>query len=340
MESKYNLKTAALILFGAAVFLLISNLVLNIADPEIKPRKNRTELNSSEIDSLFRFSLFSFGLHDDWIREIKDSKIEKLYKVKIPADLSIPVILEEINSNFWETDVTISSDEKKFSGRTFLEVSAKNIIKLRSEFNYYSDLKRSAGKMAFILEELELSSEEDSSLLEIPEPFSPLLIPSIENVETGKFIIQKSKTYSLLLNDDIADLKYKLKDSYSKNRLKGSLLSIINDFGAATYFFIDDQSGLYNSSVFDYLHDELTKRKIKIVKLSKLKMLKSRDENLLKKSFDDIMKEIVEGQSISFLVNCDDFRILLPQIKRYRKVGHIILHPSETKLEAGLTEAD
>ena len=43
------------------------------------------------------------------------------------------------------------------------------------EFNYDDKIQRSAGKLAFVLEGFELADSEDSLLLEIPEPFSPLL---------------------------------------------------------------------------------------------------------------------------------------------------------------------
>ena len=117
-------------------------------------------MSSTEIDSLFRLSLHSFGLLDDWIKEIKSSKLDKSYKVKIPKDLSIPVILVEINSNFLETDVRINSVEKIFSGRTILEIKSKDEIKLRADFDYDKSIFRSAGTAAFMLEKFELSSFE------------------------------------------------------------------------------------------------------------------------------------------------------------------------------------
>ena len=164
----------------------------------------------------------------------------------------------------------------------------------------------------------------------------PLIIPSTENLTLSKLIIDKQKTYSLLINDDISELKYKLKDSYSQNRLKRSLLSIINDFSSATYFFIDDRSDLFNSSVFSYLNNELIKRKIKIVKVSYLQKLIFSEMNVLISSFDTFMKNTAEGDSITFLMSEDNFRILLPQIKSYRKVGYKIVHPSETNLEENI----
>jgi hypothetical protein len=323
-------KSALSILFGAALVLLIANLVLNIIENENNSIYNKTELSSSEIDSLFRFSMHSLGLLDDWIKESRSSTVGNSYKVKIPSDLSIPIILAEINSIFWESGVTINSMEKIFSGRTILEIKSEDEIKLRADFDYDKNIFRSAGMVAFILENFELSSFEDSLLLEIPEPFSPLFVPSTENLLLSKFIFDKQKTYSLLLNDDIPELKYKLKDGYSKNRLKGPLLSIINDFSSATYFFIDDQSDLFNSLIFSYLRDELVKRKIKIVKLSYLEKLDFSETDLLISSFDTFMKNTEEGESITFLISADNFRNLLPEIKSYRKVGYKIVHPSET----------
>jgi hypothetical protein len=226
--------------------------------------------------------------------------------------------------------------EKIFSGRTIFEIKLKDEIKLRADFDYDKNIIRSAGTAAFILENFELSSFEDSLLMEIPEPFSPLLIPSTENLILRKFITDKQKTYSILLNDDIPELKYKLKSDYSQNRLKGSLFSIINDFSSATYFFIDDQSDLFNSSVYSYLKDELVKRKIKIVKLSYLQKLNFSEINALINSFDTYLKNAEEGESITFLISADNFRNLLPEIERYRKVGYKIVHPSETIPEKGI----
>ncbi len=326
----FSKKSALSILFGTALVLLIANLVLNNIENENNSISNKRELSNVEIDSLFRFSLHSFGLLDDWIKESRSSTVGNSYKVKIPRDLSIPVILAEINSNFWESNVTINSVEKIFSGRTILEIKSEDEIKLRANFDYHKNIFRSAGTAAFILENFELSSSEDSLLLEIPEPFSPLFVPSAENLLLSKFIVDKQKTYSILLNDDIPELKYKLKDDYSKNRLKGPLLSIINDFSSATYFFIDDGSDLFNSSIFSYLKDELVKRKIKIVKLSYLQKLSFSETDLLISSFDTFMKNTEEGESITFLISADNFRNLLPEIKRFRKVGYKIVHPSET----------
>lgn len=336
MKFKFNSKRLLPVLFGAAIILLIPNLVLNIIESEnaLVPEKNN--LNSARVDSLFRASLYNFGLLDSWIIKRKSSKADYSYKVKIPNDLSIPVILAEINSNFWHSGLTINSVERVFSGRSIVEIKLGDEIKLRADIDYDKNIYRSAGTAAFLVENFNLSSFEDSLLFEIPEPFSTLLIPSSENLLKSKFILNKQKTYSILLNDNISELKYKLKDTYSKNRLKGSLISIINDFSSATYFFIDDKSDLFNSTAFSYLKDELVKRKIKIVKVSYLKRLNDSKVKDLIGSFDTFMKNTDEGESITFLISAENFRNLLPEIKRYRKVGYKFVHFSLTKPEENI----
>ena len=340
MKFQFDRKSAALILFGAAFLLLIANITLSIIKPDTVSQKDKTILSISEIDSLFLLSLHSFGIRDEWIIERKNPEIKASYKVKVPSDLSIPVILTEVNSNFWGTSANISSTEKDFSGSTVLEINTEKKLQLRAEFNYDDKIQRSAGKLAFVLEGFELADSEDSLLLEIPEPFSPLLIPSTKNLRIAKYILQKKKTFSVLLNDNIPELKYKLKSGYSNKRLKESLLSIIHDFSGASFFFIDDNSDLFISSSFNYLRDELVKRKIKFVRTSNLKKLDFENEKRLKNTFDDFVKKMGEGESIAFLINKNGFLKLLPEIQRFRKIGYKVVHYSETIIPEVKTNND
>lgn len=333
MELNFNRKTAASILFGAALLLLVANMVLSTVMDKTDSESEKIIISSSEIDSLFRFSLASFNIQEDWISLNKRLRNIKSYKVKVPPDLSIPVILAEINSNFWDKEVSVYSEEKEFSGKTLLEISTHDIIKLRSEFYYDDKIKRLTGSFAFILENYQLTGKEDSLLLEIPEAFSTLLIPSTESVRIGKYVADKNKTYSILLNDNIDELKYKLNPDYSNNRLKGSLVSLISDFSKAVFFFIDDESDLFNSSAFKFISDELKKRNISVVKLSVLKKLDSTNRSTLISAFDNIVKDIRENESKIFLLNQADFLKLLPEIKRYKKIGYTVQHPSEVKFE-------
>ena len=329
MKLSFDRKTAALVLFGAAVVLLIANLVTGIIMDSSDIQTGKEEISNSEIDSLFLFSLHSFGISNDWIKEVKSKKDNKFYRVKVPADLSIPVILVEINSNFRGTDVKIISEEENFSGSTETKIYVGRQIRLKSEFKYDNEIHRSAGTLSFVLKDYELSGSKDSLILGIPEPFSPLLLPSMRNFDISKFILEKKKTFSILLNDDISEIKYKLRSDYSEDRIKTTLFTIIHDFPGACFFVVDDNSDLYNSAAFKIIHKELKKRNIKLLKLGNLSNIEYENDVQMKNDFDNIMKNMVDGESRIIVINYEGFEELIPEIKRFRKVGYKIVHPSQ-----------
>lgn len=338
MNFKLNRKAVAVILLIAAVFLLVVNLLINRYNQNEELLTVKTELSTLQIDSLFKFSLNSFGLLNEWIKEVRNKKTEKSYKVRLPFDLSIPVVLSEINSNFFGTNVTVSSVEKSFSGRTILTISKRDRIILSSEFKYDKKIFRSTRMLAFIIKDFELSESEDSLLIKIPEPFSTLLIPSSKNTKLAKYITNLNKSYSILIDDDISEIKYRLNENYSQKRLKSSLKLIINDFSDASFILFDDSSDLFASQSFGYIKLELEKRKINMLLLSELQLLFFDNEIEIKNAFDNYLKMTGEGEGMLFLVTADGFRTLLPEIERYRKTGIKIVHPSEIKVVADTTE--
>jgi len=329
MKSYFDRKTAALVLFSAAVVLLITNLVVGILKENSGSINNRIEVNGSEIDSLFIFSLHSFGISNEWIAERKGTKTAKSYFVKVPPDLSIPVILRELNSNFRGKDITINSEEKNYSGTTETEISLGKSIKLIAEIKYEDSIHRRAATISFVLRDYELYDTIDSLMLGIPEPFSPLLLPSMRSFNNSKFISERKKSFSILLDDNISEIKYKLQDNFSENRIKATLFTIIKDFSNAAFFVVDDNSDLYNSTAFKLIKNEIDKRNIKILKLNDLANLQYENDVQIKNDFDNLMKNMVDGESKIIAVDYEGFENLIPEIKRFRKIGYKIVHPSQ-----------
>jgi hypothetical protein len=174
-----------------------------------------------------------------------------------------------------------------------------------------------------------LARDKDSLLFDIPEPFNVLIIPGSENIELIKLIESKKKSYSILLNDDISELKYRLDESYSNSRLSGSFVSIMEDFESTSKIFIDQNSGIYNSEALRFLKEELSKRKITLHKLDELTTIDFSDDEELINGFDECMMKVGEEYRTVFLINPEAFRRLLEEIKRYKKLGYKVVHPTE-----------
>ena len=327
-QRNIKLRKAALILFGAAFVLLAANLAVSSLSRR-QPIASGKVLKNIKIDSLFILSLKNLGLTEESIVKRTTTNIPHLYRIKIPFDLSIPVVLSEINLVFSGSDITIEADEKSPNGLTILEISSERKLVLTASLNYDTDIIRDKGSIAFVIEGYELSEKEDSLLLDIPEPFTLLFIPNSENIETIKFIKSKNKSYSVLLNDNISELKYKLDESYSNSRIKGPVQSIINDFSGASLIFIDDKSDIYTSSVLEFLKEEFSKRNIKLNSLSKLLTIDYSDEEHLISEFDKIMKSVSTQESAVILIGREEFDKLQTEIKKYKKLGYRVVHPSE-----------
>ena len=74
MKLNINRRTTAVILLIAAVFLLAVNLLINHLNQKEHPEKVQSDLSSSQVDSLFMYSLNSFGLSKEWIKEVQNKK--------------------------------------------------------------------------------------------------------------------------------------------------------------------------------------------------------------------------------------------------------------------------
>lgn len=319
---------AALILFSAAFILLLANIF--IADSrETENAEQRKNFKYSEVDSFFIISLKNFGLPDKCILRKETLKIPYTYGIKIPKDLSIPVVLSEINNVFSEANVTINAVEKSFNGLTELEIKSEETTILKANIDYDAELKRKSRRIAIIIDNFRMLSREDSALLDISEPFSLLITPSSQALDLIKFLEDKNKTYSLLLDDNITELKYKLNEDYSFSRMEGPLVSILNDFTGATLIFIDDKSDIYNSDSYSLIKDEFSKRKIGLIELNRLNLLNESNDDQLLNFFDEFMKNLSGDDGAVVRLTQQDFKILYGEIKKYKKLGYKIVHPTE-----------
>lgn len=331
MISSSAKRRAVYILFTVAILLLASNLLLNKLSPKVKLESEALILSGLEINNRFLKAVNNFGLKEDWIvvRKLpnKPDSLFSSYKIKLPPDLPIPVLISEIQTELSSDSVEIKSIEKKMGGRTKLEIYSDGFLKLTSEIDYDKKLLRKRGSVGFLIEDISFDDQDNSLLFDVPESFAVLLIPSKENKKHSKFILNKSKEFALLLSDEIDDLEFKLSEGYSSNRISNSIKSIIGSFSRAIFFVIDDESELFRSEVFPVISAELEKRNIKLLFKSAFYQLENDEETDLINSFDSLIIQLAEEKLI-ILSNVEEFRLLLPEIARYRKVGFKFINPS------------
>ena len=318
MKRFFNQKKIINTLFIAAVTLLFLNLVLNKFFLEEKTEQ-KTEIPSAEIDSTFRSALFNLGIDEDWI---KKQKRNDNISVQIPKDLPIVLVLREMNNVFDTNEVKIKSVEKKIGGSSTLSFISGEEEKLKADLIYNDKIKRKTVRVGFIVNRPKGNKETDSLLLEYPEQFTFMLIPSGSSAEFVEKIIKKGKEYIVYLNDEIEELRFKISDDYSSIRLKNSIREIVGTFPQAVFFMVDDKSTLHNSKIFSFLKEEFGKRKIRLIEESRFKKISSPEKENLSEIFNEALIQLKGGEDKVFIISAEDFLSLNPEIVRYRKLGY------------------
>ena len=334
-----NSRKIIIALFVTVVILLLANLTLEILWGEKVPKpENKKKIGLTGIERIFNESLVNLGIEKNWIdlqkkRKVSSSVYKKnyiSYSIAIPSDLPITVVLNEIFISFKNYNVKIKSEEQKINGKTILKISSGNNLKLAGEFFYDKSISRNAGSIGiFITGITKLTDEKLKTILSIPETFELLLIPSKESSHILKTLKEYKKGYGILLNDDINDLEFKLSSNYSTGRLKSSVRNILGKFPGSSVFIIDNNSKLFSSDIYSMLKEEFTKRKLNLVSEDSFSKLTNEGNNGALRDFRNKVEQTKRWEKAEFVINSEEFRLLQPEIVKYRKVGYKFILPSE-----------
>jgi len=322
-------KNLFLTLIASAVILVAANILLK-SDLFVNS-SNEDTIDEEEISQRFLNILAEFDIESKFIKEnkLKDkhsSEEFSNFKVQLPKDLTIPEILIDIFQSFRKDSLNIQSFEKVKGGKTILELKSGNSTVLQSEFIYSKDYSRNNGYMAFIINDVDHANASTNVLIESPTKINLLIRPETRHLQNLDFIRNNGQQFSVLIDDDISEQKYKLGDTYSEKRVVTVIKSLVEDFQNAVCFIIDDNSNFYNSPNNEILTRELSKRNVKLFRTSDFVNLEN--DGTLLGSFRDRMEALGSGESIIFLVSEDTYLSINAEIKKYTKKGFRVITSS------------
>jgi hypothetical protein len=334
MINSNRLKKIAIVLFVIVIFLLIADaVIIKITSSDERP-KNKKELSGLEINTVFNTALKNYGIYDQWIskKKLKNFSGDSLfttYSIKIPKTLPVHLLILELQNLFWEDDVNVLAEEIKQPSKTFIKIISANHLKLAAEVLYDDKIKREYGSVAFLISDNFL--ENDPKLLEllkIPELYYLVLTPSSSSKKNLSVLSKAGKRFAVLLDDNITELDYKLAENYSEDRIKRSIREIVGTFHNAMFFIIDDFSDLYESSKYNFIENELLKRKIVVAKKSRFNTLNSNNINVEDK-FQKFIQSLNNKDEKILFVNADEYLSLAEIIPAYRKIGYKFIYPGD-----------
>jgi len=314
---------ATAVILIAANFFFDSDLLSNSSDVDA--------IDKEEISQRFLNILAAFDIEDKFIKEnkVKDKHSRQeisSFKVQVPKDLSIPEILQDVFQSFRKDSLLIQSDEKVKGSKTTLALKMGSSTVVQAELDYAKNYSRNNGYLAFIIKDVDPADASTTVLIESPAKINLLIRPETKHLQQLEFIRNNGQQFSVLIDDDIIEQKYKLGETYSEQRVVAVIKTLVTDFQKAVCFVIDDNSNFYKSPNYEILNRELTKRKIKLFRASEFVNLGS-DETVLN-TFNGQIEAMGGGESIVFLLSEESYVLLNPEIIKYKKKGYRVISSS------------
>jgi hypothetical protein len=315
-----------LLLFIVVVLLVLNIIVEKYSCPESP--STAKEISSQVINKKFLIALNNYNLDSSWISKRvlsknRDDSLKYFYIVKVPADLPISLLINEIKNQFDTNEVNIYAADLNSDASTEIKITSAGFFKLKAILNNRGVIRRQADSIAFLLTGIEsLNSENLNELLMLPEKFACALIPSKQAHELSNLLNENHKQIAVILNDDITELEFKLNKNYSNNRIRNSLKSISGKFNHAAFFIIDENSDVYKSQHYKSIKDWFAKKRI--VPENYFKEISfSSPENTF-----SLLKDEAKSQHL-FRISAEKFLEILPVLASLRKIGDKIVYPSE-----------
>jgi hypothetical protein len=332
MKFPFNRKELVIALFSLVMLLLILDIVLSKIYKNKGNQTEKIELNSVEIKDRFFSAVHDCGIRNDWIDinkynvRIGDS-LKYSFKIKVPKDLPIAILLSEISNSFQPGEVISTSREIKSNGTTNMFLSSGGFDKLKAEFVFDPDIRRTSFSFGFLIYGItSLEPALQVQLINAPELFTAVLLPSKESLELSKKLKANDKNYAVILDSDINDLDYKLSSKYSIERLKLSVRSILGDFSNAVAYIYNSNSGFTSESKFPFINLEFEKRNVKFIDINKFYMIEEKS-NPMNVSFEQIMNKPGENKTDLIYISAENYLKLKPLILKYKKVGYKFINP-------------
>lgn len=313
-------------LFAVAVVLVIANLLVGRFNTENDSETvvvNNKKINSVKIDSLFLSSLKNYNIKKSWIHKSSKQKTRKnstefIYTVDVPNDLPNILLIKEIYKNFSGTKLKISSKELKVGGTSLLKISNGNKPVLKVLFNYNNDISHVAGYLnLLIIIPNDLDFEKKNNLLNSIRNLTFLFSPSTKNINLTKEVLGNKKSYALIIDNDIEELKFKIKNSFNQSRINQGVSAIIKSFPRAKFMLIV-RGFIPNHNI----RSAFKKMKVKLLYQKNLVDFSKENKGRLEKVFKSYVTNTSVNDTLNVILSADNFLKLKKELKKYKKLGY------------------
>jgi len=313
-------------LISIVAFLLLINVALEYFTPASNQEAGflslidfKTAVNNTAVE----YALGKEFLKFKNVRSNKDS-LKCFVNIKLPKDILTPLFLRDLLAKLDKPFV--NTIVKRIKGATYVSVFSNNREKFKIKIRKLKDIKRASTKLRLVVKfDYDIDSTELKIFLNKPFPLNFLIIPSKNNYLMKDYFQRSGNAFGILLNDNIKDSRYLLERGLSRYRLKKSINSIINDFNDARFYFIDVKSRLYKSVIVNFLFDEFSARKIKLIKMNRFVEISERSKEETISKFKFFENSLKGKPAKTIIITPESIYYLLDYLPAYFKKGNYLV---------------
>lgn len=319
-------KTFIYVLVLLCVILLLSNVFIDFNQDEPVVTKPAT-LSSRSIEKKFSEVLDQYNLDSSWvlIKFIKNENydsLDRVYYVQLPTDISIPLLLSDINKRFQYDPVRIESIERKNYSNSTLKIYSGETFKMEAFLNHNRSIRRMISQLSIyvMINDFEGSDDIINNLLKMNIGTTLLLVPGEESRLFIQKINEHELTYAILINDDMDD-NFKIEEDDNKELIKNTIVDLISVYGRSTKYIVDPHSELYNSVIFSFIRDEFAKRDIAFSFMIDYSSILDRDFNEVCSLFNFYCESGISKDVMKLIIDYNSFIRLKPLILEEKRKG-------------------
>ncbi|MCX7876680.1 MAG: hypothetical protein N2321_11015 [Melioribacteraceae bacterium] len=319
-----------------AISLLLTNILIDLFTKK-KSYPNSKELSRTEVENVFWKVLDDYGIKANWVtkkkfKQVDEDSVNYQFNVLLSEDIPIPLIIKDINNVIRKDISAYVSEEKKIFGETELRIYSNEYLKLKVNFYPTKNLFRDNKEISFLISDaMDLNEENYKSFLFSNLPINAVIVPDPALTQKADSLSKYSKEYVLLLNNDVDDTKMKLSQEFRTDILKKSIEAILGSFPKNKFVFVDENSNLFNSPIYNFVRDEFKKRNRTLFHMSEcIKLNQAEDEMFSKLKF--YLEDTITKKKI-FYTDFSNFMKMNPMIEKFRKKGGKVLPVSKSYLK-------
>lgn len=319
------------------VVLIASLLFLNIVLSTLDTKKTPLEISMTkkDIDQSFNLILQDFGIAENWIekKKIRNSKHDSVnyqYRINLPLDIPIPLVIKDVNKTFNSKPVKVSSVELQVSGKSELKIESNKKLKLLAEFSYDKELVRKFSSIGFLLESKDqLSENQIRKIIELNLPVGIILPLNHESLDVAELIKSVGLEYFIELSENTNYVDFELNEELGLDKLSNSIKSIISSFNSPRVFFINELESGFNANIVEFISEKFEDRGRKILTSNNFSRLSGEDNNDLKSLLEFHLNKMKPNQNKIFRINYENWFKIQNELTIHLKKGNKIISPTK-----------